>query len=219
MTLTRATTYVNETKLVVNEVLQAMKMIKTIVGYHVTEWTWCFCRSGEKKMHSYYICYVKMFETTGDVRTYQCQSKALLEEHNEIYQKVMNLESLRVQKLCYNCLPLYHKPHKKLQFKGLLHKQVVLGESIQVACTSKRPTINDEIRWVKDNSRFYDAGFNSLGTGPVERHIGVDTLGELLISKVIAEDKGVYACFVNGEPVLKLVVKVLPQDVTETKGE
>lgn len=209
--------YVNESVLVVNEVLQRMP-IKTIIDYHITEWTRCFCRSDEKKMHLYYLCYVKILEKMGDARIYQCQSKALSRDYNKVYRKVKALKNFRVQKLCYDCVPLYHKSHKELRFKGLLYKQVVKGESMQVACMTKR-TINDEVRWVKDDSIYFNAGFNSLGTGPYERHIVVDSVGELIISRVIREDKGVYACFVNGEPVLKVVVKILPRDVMETKGD
>lgn len=219
MTLARASMYINETRLVVNEVLQTLKMIKTVVDYHVTDWTKCFCRSSEKKMYAYYVCFVKIYLGRSEVFIYQCQSRELARDYPKLYEKVMTLKDVRAVKLCYDCLPLYHKPHKELRFKSLVFKEVVSGQPLKVPCVTKKGATDNEIRWVKDNSIYFDASFGSLGIGPVERHMGVDAVGELLISKVIKEDKGTYVCFVNGEPNVKLVLKILPQDVRETEGE
>lgn len=209
MTLRRATMYVNETTLVVNEVL---RQFDAVIGYHITEWSNCYCKSDENKRHSYFLCYVKIMR-----HVYQCQSDTLQQQNYEIYHKVMHLENIRVQQICYDCLPLYLKSHKEVNFKALVNKEVIVGQPMRVSCPGIKRHEDQEIRWVKDNARYFEPEANSLGKGDKERHIGVDLKGEIVISKTIFEDKGIYACFVDGEPLLKVKLKIAPQDVRDTK--
>uniref|UniRef100_A0A336MAI2 CSON012265 protein n=1 Tax=Culicoides sonorensis TaxID=179676 RepID=A0A336MAI2_CULSO len=207
--------YVNHTELVVNEVLRGKQIIKSYIKFHSTEWSTCYCKSNNIKK-SFFLCYVTVNGNFSQT-IFECQSDLLSKKYPTIFEEVKNIENIQVNQICYDCLPLYHKPHKELTFKNFLHLSAIEDNPLKISCVPRTLTLSEEFYWVKDDSIYYISNYNSLGIGEFERHIGVDMEGELLISKVIQEDKGVYACFVDGEPITKVVLKVIPKHVTETQ--
>lgn len=74
-----------------------------------------------------------------------------------------------------------------------------------------------DIVWIRDDI-LLNKSKNALGKNNKELNVGVDSFDILYLTDVTENEEGYYSCFVHGMPIMKIFIRIEPNNLIFTKG-